>query len=285
MAILNRKTGNILNSFTFLRSIKNNLIKVICLFLILMIPMKTFSDTGTVLSRASGGVNGTPFVEMVAPGGVISKITIRSGKYIDSIQLTYQYKHPAIGKKYGGNGGVSTSFTLRRGEYITELGGRSGKYIDSIYVKTNKGRTKQWGGNGGSKKFSFTGTKNLPIQGIWGRSGSLIDAIGVVKKSNGSQGSAVKKKLKAFKPTPHRTALEKDDCDKCDSLTNPVFPTIKDSEFWKKQNDRLYRLIQRLSISPNEFSSYISQIEYQHCNGHMYCEIDTRTDLLLEVLK
>jgi len=264
---------------------------ILFMFSILIIPTEVFSNTTTVLSREAGGNGGAPFVETVAPGGVISKITIRSGKFIDAIQLTYQYKHRVSSKSYGGTGGKSKSLSLSRGEYITEFGGRSGKYIDSIYIKTSKGRTEKWGGNGGARAFKFVGTKNAPIQGVWGRSGTLIDAIGVVvrkTKVNRSQRCSVQTNVKAFNPDPKRiaiNAIKGGDCgDKCDSYTSPIFPTLKDKTFWSYQNDRLYKIVQRLSASTNEFDDYINETEREHCQNNIYCEIDTRIDLVLNVL-
>ncbi len=52
--------------------------------------------------------------------------------------------------------------------------------MDSIYIKTNKGRYRKWGGNGGANSFKFVGTKKSSIKGIWGRAGQFLDAIGVV---------------------------------------------------------------------------------------------------------
>jgi hypothetical protein len=268
-------------------TIKYYLTTTFSIFLVLIVPSKVYSDTA-IISKESGGSGGAPFIEMAAPSGVISKITIRSGKFIDGIQLTYRYKHQISSKLHGGLGGLSKTFILNKGEYITELGGRSGKYVDSIYIKTNRGRIERWGGNGGQRSFKFLGTNNAPIQGIWGRSGSLLDAIGVIKKSSarsrGSQKNIPKIALKAFKPIPNKIAFKGGSCDKCDSYTNPIFPTLNDLDFWKSQNEQLYGIAQRIAKSPTEFNSYIKETEYQHCQGHIFCEIDTRTDLLFKVL-
>ena len=255
---------------------------------ILIIPTNVFSDTTTKFSRESGGSGGAPFVEMVAPSGVISGITIRSGSLIDSIRLTYRYRHQVSSRTYGGSGGTAKSFSLQQGEYITEFGGRSGKYVDSIYIKTNKGRTQRWGGHGGERSFRFIGTRHSPIQGIWGRSGVYIDAIGVIR-SGSSQRCTAQTNLNAFRPNPDKVVNKgNESCDKCDSVTNPIFPTLtsnhRDLEFWKIQNKRLSRIVRSLAKSQNEFNSYINKTEYEHCKGHVYCEIDTRADLIVNVM-
>ena len=269
----------------FLHLIECHLTATLFIFVILLVPSKLYSNTA-MISTESGGSGGAPFIEMVAPSGVISKITIRSGKYIDAIQLTYRYKHQISSKLHGGLGGLSKTFILKKGEYISELGGRSGKYVDSIYIKTNRGRIERWGGNGGQRSFKFLGTKSSPIQGIWGRSGNLLDAIGVIKKSSSrsKRSQTPKISLKAFKPTPHKISSKGEVCGKCDSYTNPIFPTLNDLDFWKSQNEQLYGIAQRIAQSSREFDSYIKETEYKHCQGHIFCEIDTRTDLLFKVL-
>jgi hypothetical protein len=250
------------------------------------IPGLVFSGVPTDFSRQAGGKGGAPFVEMVAPYGVISGITIRSGNLIDNIQLIYKYKNKnnIVGSSHGGSGGRSKTFRLRKGEYITELGGTYDKYVNSIYIKTNKGGKERWGRQG-KRRFKFVGTKNSPIQGVWGRSGALLDAIGVIKKSkiNKSNVKTVKINLKAFKLDPDRVGIRGESCDSCENMTNPIYPAFTsndDLEFWKKQNDSLRKIVRKLANSTSQFSSYINEVERNHCNGVMYCEIDTRVDLI-----
>ena len=262
-------------------------IAVLMLSLFAAIPSVVFSRDAINFGREFGGTGGAPFVEMVAPGGVISGISIRSGSLIDKIQLIYLYKnnHTIKGTSRGGSGGNSKTFKLKKGEYITKLGGKYDKYINSIYIRTNKGRREKWGGSGGSKHFKFTGTKDSPIQGVWGRSGALLDAIGVIKKSkaNTPHAIAIKNNLSAFKPDPDTFGSKGGNCEKCDTITNPIFPTLTsnlDYEFWRKQNNSLYKIVEKLANSTPQFSSYINDVERVHCSGIIFCEIDTRIDLI-----
>ena len=258
----------------------------ICFIVLLLVGTQSHANTIITLNSESGGEGGTPFVEMVAPNGVISKITIRSGKFIDSIQLTYQYKQEVPGKIHGGSGGSLKSFSLSRGEYITEFGGRSGKYVDSIYVKTNKGRQEHWGGDGGGKPFRFMGTRQSPIQGIWGRAGVFLDAIGIIRKikSTNLQNSRTKSSINNFKPSHFKTVNMGQGIGKDDSVTDPHFPTENMSKFLKLQNNRLYLIVKSLSQSSDEFDSYINRTEYSHCHGNIFCEVDTRTDLISNIM-
>ena len=150
----------------------------------LLFQFSAFANAGITLLNTSGGAGGSPFVDMAARGGTIASITVRSGKFIDSIQLTYRYgKMLVVGLPHGGKGGKSSTFRLRPGEIITELGGQSGKFVDSLYIKTSKNRFKKWGGNGGSRAYRFIGSKQSPITGVWGRSGRFLDSIGAVKSN------------------------------------------------------------------------------------------------------
>ncbi len=154
-------------------------------------PFPVIANTGVTLLKASGNQNGTPFVEMALKGGVIEKITINSGRFIESIQFTYRYgKKYVVGQTQGGKGkkkmkgSSSSSFTFRPGEVITEMGGRSGKYVHSLYIVTSMGRKQTWGGKsgkGGRGAFKFTGSKRNPIVGVWGHSSSFINALGAVR--------------------------------------------------------------------------------------------------------
>ncbi|MCP4270596.1 MAG: hypothetical protein GY781_01335 [Gammaproteobacteria bacterium] len=268
-----------------------NPIKAITLILLggMAIATNALSASSFNLSIDSGGSGGSPFVDMAAPGEKISQITIRSGKYIDSIQLHYRYKTVTSGNSHGGNGGQSKTFILKKNEYITELGGKSGKFVDSIYIKTNKGRNYKWGGNGGAKSFKFVGTKKSPIKGIWGRAGKFLDAIGVVRvgttKSHYPSGSASKGKLNKFSFSTNSGGAV--DCDKCDSAPSNTFPVPSAAkpaiDYWlKTQNSKLKKILQSLAGSGYEFTSYLNK-ENGFCRTNLYCEIDTRSNAITHV--
>lgn len=242
----------------------------------LLSPFVVFADTSVTLLSASGGPGGSPFVDMAVSKGRITAITVRSGKFIDSIQLTYQYgSKRVIGLAHGGKGGNSQTFKLRAGEFITEFSGRSGKYVDSIYIKTSKNRSKKWGGNGGGNTFKFTGSKQLPILGIWGRSGALLDAIGVVRSSKGGQTI----KTKSIGGFERQANSQGGDDTKADSIQRYTFPkpTASNNEIksWLKiQNAKLKNIIKSMS-SNNEFSNY-SKGENKTCGSSLYCQVTYR---------
>ena len=262
--------------------------KLVTVFCILLASSSTaFSSSNISLSNLSGGNGGSQFVVLAGPNERITEIAIRSGAYIDAIGITYRKGNKNFRRTYGGNGGKKRVFKLKKGEVITEIGGKSGKYVDSIYIRTNKNRSMKWGGNGGSKKFKIKGTKKNPIIGIWGRSGALIDAIGVVRKSSPGTGVAASSSLDGFDPVTSTNSAGDQDCGKCDSAPSSGFPGAptnnSDREFWNDQNQRLFKVVKKLAGSKTVFDNYLNK-ETTRCDHNLFCEIDTRSDAITHVI-
>lgn len=243
----------------------------------LLFPFVSFAVTNVTLLNASGGRGGSPFVDMAVSGGSVAAITVRSGSLIDSIQFTYRYgKKQVRGQAHGGNGGKSRTFKLKPGEVIIELSGKSGKYVDSLYIKTSRGRSKRWGGKGGSRRYKFTGSTKSPITGIWGRSGNLLDAIGAIKASKGGQ-SIETKGFANYKDKVNKEGL---DCDRCENVMGLQFPrpAAQASELkpWLEiHNVQLGIIIRKLSGSDIEFRKYKSG-EEKTCRSSLYCQVAYR---------
>lgn len=131
--------------------------------------------------QGGGFFNDTNFL----PSGKseVKQIAIRSGKYIDGINIGHRlpngtYKYP---NWHGGTGGQPYTFNLREGEKITFMQGRYGKYVDQIQFHTNFGRSSpKYGGSGGKAVFYYSAPPGCEIAGFNGRSGKYIDAIGVI---------------------------------------------------------------------------------------------------------
>lgn len=265
--------------------------KLVTVFCILLASASTaFSSSNISLSNLSGGKGGSQFVVLAGPKERITEIAIRSGNYIDAIGITYSNGKKNIRRTFGGKGGKKRVFKLKKGEVITEIGGKSGKYVDSIYIRTNKKRHMKWGGNGGSRNFKIKGTKKNPIIGIWGRSGSLIDAIGVVRKlspgASGGAGGVATSSLGGFDPTRPSDAGDQS-CDKCDAAPTSSFPGAptnnNDREFWKVQNQRLFKVVKKLAGPKSVFDGYLSK-EKKSCGNNIFCQIDTRSDAITHVI-
>ena len=130
-------------------------------------------------SSAHGGTGGNDFDDLHAAGTVLGKIkaiTVRHGDQVDSIAAIYD---GYTGKTaHGGGGGSEDTFTLDDDEWLTEIRGRSGSQLDQVQFFTSSGRASQvYGGFGGNP---FIERKdNSIIKALFGRSGSLVDQLGV----------------------------------------------------------------------------------------------------------
>ncbi|KAJ1275088.1 hypothetical protein BS78_05G109400 [Paspalum vaginatum] len=131
-----------------------------------------------------GGEGGSPQDIDVLPERLTS-ITIRSGDVIEAIQFTYVDKD---GNEYttdlwGGGNGSFTKIDIGDGEYVKEISGTYGPYdnvlnlITSLNITTNVASFSF--GNAQGDTFSIPVENGAQIVGFYGRSGWLLDAIGV----------------------------------------------------------------------------------------------------------
>lgn len=130
-----------------------------------------------------GGPGGQYFQDpAVGAGTRVSELRVRSGAWIDAVQLVYAgpdgQEYPLV--RHGGNGGTPHSFRLEPGEYITALSGRYGHYVDSLQIHTNRRDSEVYGGSGGGFDFRIEAPTGMQIAGLAGRSGIYLDAIGAV---------------------------------------------------------------------------------------------------------
>lgn len=119
-------------------------------------------------------VNGNPRVK---------EVRVWSGAYIDAIEVIYHLEDEGFdlpGKRVGGYGGRLQVFKLATDEYITQIIGHRGVYVDSLAIVTNKGRSMQWGGDGGDVAYYYQAPPNGKIVGFRGRADGYVDAIGIV---------------------------------------------------------------------------------------------------------
>ena len=127
-----------------------------------------------------GGNGGSWFNDCNADRDPITEIKVRSGRLVDSIQITYGGE---MEPRHGGGGGRLEFCELSANETITDVRGRYGRVLDQIEFVTSEGRVcGPYGGNGG-RDFS----KSIPgyhLSCIFGRSGRLIDQIAFVWDKN-----------------------------------------------------------------------------------------------------
>ena len=144
--------------------------------------------SNNVLARESfmgptGGTGGKFFTLYPSSRSMkLTEIRIRCGRLIDGIQAVYQYPagHYWVTPLYGGNGGKLYSFKLRKDEYITKIYGTYDRILASIIIVTNQRSSLTYGNYyAGSHSYIYEAPLGSEIVGFFGRSGNLIDCLGV----------------------------------------------------------------------------------------------------------
>ena len=129
-----------------------------------------------------GGAGGKLFDDLELHPTIIGirGLYIRCGNSIDSIQATYQLKDGSVvvGPRHGGLGGQEKRFMLNEGEVLIRMEGKtSGVLVDQLTFYSNQG--KQYGPYGRSCTTPFETQEGVELTSFFGRSGKLLDAIGV----------------------------------------------------------------------------------------------------------
>mmetsp|Transcript_16666 Transcript_16666/g.15031 ORF Transcript_16666/g.15031 Transcript_16666/m.15031 type:complete len:484 (+) Transcript_16666:54-1505(+) len=123
------------------------------------------------------GEGGGSFDSGINPSGV-KKIIIRSGKYVDAIQL--EFKNGESTKQYGGNGGGRHELNVdidNTSINIEKIKIHSGNIVDSIqFVFSNNQASKKYGGDRGGLRESKP-RKGQILVGIKGRCGKFVDKL------------------------------------------------------------------------------------------------------------
>ena len=134
------------------------------------------------MTKIYGGEGGNAFDHMNRQR--VEKISVRAGKFVDSIAVTYMNSQTL---KEGGDGGEEQSLVLPEGEYVNEVDLTEGNVIQSITFTTNKGRKLGPCGSGRCGGLAFMKEGNVVhvkapdgyrLVGICGRAGKWLDGIG-----------------------------------------------------------------------------------------------------------
>jgi hypothetical protein len=138
----------------------------------------------------SGGGGGGEFNDelklidlKLAPNHRVVRVVIRTGEIVDFVQIIHILPDNDTLvdlDPHGGSGGGQQSLDLRADERITQIDGRYGQLVDSINIRTNQGRVLSGGGGGGVQGYLYQAPPGLQIVGFFGRSGAVMDAIGIV---------------------------------------------------------------------------------------------------------
>ncbi len=139
-----------------------------------------------MLDDSAGGRGGAPFIERLRADETLKTVTIcyRPDAFVHSIQMrTSLGLMPKHGTDWPGLPCQTTE--MAEGEYIVRLFGSAGNFVDSLGFATNKGRQfGPWGGTGGApfEQVSDAGR----FVGLFGRSGSWLDQIGLMQPGAGT---------------------------------------------------------------------------------------------------
>ncbi|WDZ84226.1 jacalin-like lectin [Micromonospora cathayae] len=136
---------------------------------------------GLRASDTWGGPHGTPFTDLDAVGARVTGLSLRAGSRLDQVGVTL-----ADGRtlSHGGTGGTAATLALADGEYVAQVtltqGRKDGRTrIFSVRFSTNLGRTLA-GGTPTADAVTYTAPPGGRLAGLYGRSGTEIDQLGVI---------------------------------------------------------------------------------------------------------
>jgi hypothetical protein len=163
---------------------RNSLLRINILLAILALAIGSlvFGQT-SAQTQVVGGNGGDSFQEVSSASGArIAEVRVFAGTMVDSIQVLYVLPNGRTveGPRHGGPGGQANSFRLDSDEYIVGISGRYGKNIDCVRIQTNKRTSPLYGGSGGRQDYRIDVPRDNQAVGLIGRSGNLLDAIGLL---------------------------------------------------------------------------------------------------------
>jgi hypothetical protein len=147
---------------------------------ILALTLATLCE-GAMHTGTAGGPGGSPFADRPpAPDALIAAVMVRSGNWIDAVQILYQTPdgNRTPSAPHGGTGGGPGVFALEPDERITAISGRHGHYVHSIRIHTNKRVSREYGTATGAP-YRIDVPPGRTMVGFVGRSGVYLDAIGI----------------------------------------------------------------------------------------------------------
>lgn len=137
----------------------------------------------------SGGVGGGAYSAPVPTSGGgpwrISGVQGRSGSRIDQIEIVWSSPGGSQSSdQFGGDGGSPFQFAIPDKDYLTLISGTVGinngsVVLYSLQFFTQNGNKSPVFGSATSTPFNFQCPPGYQISGIFGRSGSAVDGLGV----------------------------------------------------------------------------------------------------------
>jgi len=139
----------------------------------------------------TGGRGGGSFYDGASQSESVAALTVRHGSAIDAVSLAFINNTTGavrLGSRHGGGGGGQTSISLAPNEEIAYVSGYWGIYnnievVKRLYIGTNQGHYYTFGTvDASSRYFNYRNpsVSQFSLTGLNGRSGSLVDALGVI---------------------------------------------------------------------------------------------------------
>lgn len=157
-------------------------------------PVADAQVANSVLYREgpSGGIGGGAFAdEPIIRGSRILQILVRSGAAIDAIQVVYLLPGGGaqVFPRHGGTGGGLSVLNLARNERILSVGGKFGVFggivvVLGLTIVTNR-QSRSFGVLAAGSDFLYRAPPRTEIISFHGRSGALLDAVGVSLRLRG----------------------------------------------------------------------------------------------------
>jgi hypothetical protein len=145
-------------------------------------PVACAQEGGRTKIGAAGNNGGAEFVDKQLPKGAkVVGVKIRSGDWIDSVELLYKTAdgtNESMGK-HGGDGGEEDTFMLEEGEHITGITGKTGMYVMSLTILTNKRKSRTYGLGQGDFDYHYELPHHDEVIGFFGRAAEYVDQIGI----------------------------------------------------------------------------------------------------------
>jgi Jacalin-like lectin domain len=137
---------------------------------------------GDYWGGSGGGEFRGPGLPHVRERWKLTQLKGQSGQYVYQLSLTWTDPDRITRTQVqGSDSGSNPPLNLAPDEYITSMSARNGTMLDHLSITTSKGQSAGWGGSGGGERTPVAFNPNGKVfLGFYGRSGSRIDAAGVV---------------------------------------------------------------------------------------------------------
>lgn len=119
-------------------------------------------------------------------GTRVLQVEVRGGALVDFIQFRHIRSNdtPLNLPPHGGTGGFEQVLNLLPGvEHVIKVSGKYSEFVHSVTIDTDRGQTITAGNPAEGADYAYEAPPGFEIVGVYGRSGTLVDAMGVVLRT------------------------------------------------------------------------------------------------------